>query len=105
MSGWGGQIPPPVEPKEPAVSPKRSVHADHIVCLEDGKKFKAIRRHLMSEHGLTPEAYRTKWDLPVGYPMTAPNYSERRSELAKAAGLGRKAAPQEKAPTKRKAKA
>lgn len=105
LSGLGGQIAPPVEPKEPAVNPKRSVHADHIVCLEDGKKFKAIRRHLMSEHGLTPEGYRTKWDLPVGYPMTAPNYSERRSELAKAAGLGRKAAPQEKAPTKRKAKA
>jgi len=105
LSGLGGQIAPPAEPKEPAVNPKRSVQADHIVCLEEGKKFKSLRRHLMAEHGMTPEAYRAKWDLPGSYPMTAPSYSEKRSELAKAAGLGQRPSPQETAPTKRKAKA
>jgi predicted transcriptional regulator len=105
LSGLGGEIAPPAEPQEPAVNPKRSVFADHIVCLEDGKKFKALRRHLNTEHGMTPEAYRAKWDLPGSYPMTAPNYSERRSELAKAIGLGRNDAPVKKAPAKRRAKA
>jgi predicted transcriptional regulator len=105
LSGLGGPIAAPAEPQEPAVNPKRSVHPDHIICLEDGKKFKALRRHLNTEHGMTPEAYRAKWDLPGSYPMTAPNYSDRRSELAKAIGLGRKAAPAAKASTKRKAKA
>lgn len=75
----------------PAVNPKRSVFPDHIICLEDGLKFKSLRRHLMSDYGLTPEAYRAKWNLPADYPMVAPNYSEKRSQLAKASGLGRTA--------------
>ncbi|HEY6630766.1 MAG TPA: MucR family transcriptional regulator [Rhizobiaceae bacterium] len=73
----------------PAVNPKRSVHSDHIVCLEDGKKFKSMKRHLAS-HGLTPQQYRAKWGLPADYPMTAPNYSATRSAMAKDIGLGRK---------------
>ena len=82
-----------VEPLVPAVNPKRSVHADYIVCLEDGKKFKSLKRHLMSSYGLTPDEYRTKWGLPHDYPMVAPNYAAARSQLAKALGLGRKPAP------------
>jgi len=93
-----------VEPKAPAVNPKRSVHADHIVCLEDGLTFKSLKRHLATSHSLTPDEYRTKWGLPSDYPMTAPSYSATRSALAKAAGLGVKAAPLKKAPGKRKAK-
>jgi predicted transcriptional regulator len=65
------------------------VHPDHIVCLEDGKRFKALRRHLRSEHGLTPDEYRAKWGLAGDYPMTAPNYSAKRSALAKSIGLGK----------------
>ena len=73
----------------PAVNPKKSVHADYIVCLEDGKKFKSMKRHLTS-HGLTPQQYRAKWGLPADYPMTAPNYSATRSAMAKDIGLGQK---------------
>ncbi len=71
----------------PAVSVKRSVHNDFIICLEDGKKFKSLRRHL-STLGLTPDAYRAKWNLPASYPMVAPSYSATRSQLAKSSGLG-----------------
>ena len=74
----------------PAVRPEASVFNDHIVCLEDGKKQKS---HLQSAHGLTPEAYRTRWGLPPSYPMVAPDYAERRSELAKSIGLGTKRIP------------
>lgn len=81
----------PVEKQKPAVNPKRSVHDDYIVCLEDGKKFKSLKRHLMTHYGLTPEDYRAKWDLPADYPMVAPNYAAARSALAKEMGLGRKA--------------
>lgn len=80
-----------VEAKDPAVSIKKSVKDDHLVCLEDGKKFKSLKRHLMSHHGLTPEEYRSKWALKSDYPMVAPAYAERRSKLAKEIGLGRKA--------------
>jgi predicted transcriptional regulator len=73
----------------PAVNPKRSVFPDHIICLEDGLKFKSLKRHLMTDHGLTPDEYRAKWGLPADYPMVAPNYSATRSRLAKASGLGR----------------
>jgi predicted transcriptional regulator len=73
----------------PAVNPKRSVFPDHIVCLENGKKFKSLKRHLATEHGLTPDQYRAKWGLAPDYPMVAPNYSATRSALAKASGLGR----------------
>ncbi len=73
---------------EPAVSIKKSVTAEYIVCLEDGKKFKSLRRHLMSAYNMTPEAYREKWKLASDYPMVAPGYSATRSRLAKASGLG-----------------
>lgn len=74
----------------PAVNPKRSVQPDYIICLEDGKKFKSLRRHLMTHHNLTPDEYREKWGLKADYPMVAPNYAAQRSALAKASGLGRK---------------
>lgn len=76
------------EPKEPAVSVKKSVTPDFIICLEDGKKFKSLKRHLRTAYGLSPDQYRDKWKLPQDYPMVAPNYAKARSELAKAAGLG-----------------
>ena len=76
---------------EPAVPIKKSVTADHIVCLEDGKKLKMLKRHLMTHYNMTPEQYRARWNLPADYPMTAPNYTEKRRVLAKQIGLGRKA--------------
>lgn len=79
--------------QEPAVNPKRSVTPDYIICLEDGKKFKSLKRHLDVHYGLTPDAYREKWGLKSDYPMVAPNYAATRSELAKALGLGRKREP------------
>lgn len=79
-----------VEKQKPAVNPKRSVFPDYIICLEDGKKFKSLKRHLMTHYDLTPEQYREKWDLDANYPMVAPNYAEARSSLAKQMGLGRK---------------
>ena len=87
----------------PAVPIRRSVTDDHIVCLEDGKKLKMLKRHLMTEHGLTPEAYRAKWGLKPDYPMVAPNYSVQRQALAKQIGLGRKPAPEPKPKRRRKA--
>ena len=75
---------------EPAVPVKKSVFADHIVCLEDGKKLKMLKRHLMTSYNLTPQAYRERWGLPPDYPMVAPAYAEKRSTLAKSIGLGRK---------------
>lgn len=74
--------------KNPAVSVRRSVTSDHIVCLEDGLKFKSLKRHLRTYHNMTPEEYRAKWGLPSDYPMVAANYSEKRAELAKKIGLG-----------------
>ncbi|CDX55591.1 conserved hypothetical protein [Mesorhizobium plurifarium] len=82
-----GQPDRPVQ--TPAVNPKRSVFPDYIICLEDGKKFKSLRRHLSVHYGLTPDAYREKWGLPRDYPMVAPNYAAQRSALAKSSGLGR----------------
>ncbi|MEI7606850.1 MAG: MucR family transcriptional regulator [Rhodospirillaceae bacterium] len=81
------------EPAElkPAVPVKKSVTADYIVCLEDGKKLKMLKRHLQSSYGLTPDEYRAKWGLPNDYPMVAPNYAKARSDLAVKLGLGRKA--------------
>lgn len=78
------------EPQAPAVPVRKSVTPEHIVCLEDGKTFKSLKRHLRNEHGMTPEAYREKWGLKKDYPMVAPVYSESRSSLAKSMGLGRK---------------
>src|SRR5215212_3798840 len=84
----GAVQPAPEEPKEPAVPIKRSVQPDYIVCLEDGKRFKSLKRHLRTVYDLTPEQYRAKWGLPADYPMVAPNYAAARSELAKSMGLG-----------------
>ena len=80
----------PVEaaPKEPAVPVKRSIQPDHLVCLEDGRKFKSLKRHLRTKYNLSPEEYRAKWGLPKDYPMVAPSYAKARSELAKQMGLG-----------------
>ena len=78
------------ERPDPAVSVRASVKNDHIVCLEDGKKMKMLKRHLMTDHGLTPQEYRERWNLPADYPMVAPEYAEKRRELAKEIGLGRK---------------
>ena len=82
----------PVEELKPAVPIKKSVAPDFIICLEDGKKFKSLKRHLRTHYNLSPEEYREKWGLPADYPMVAPNYSATRSRLAKDNGLGRKAA-------------
>ena len=75
---------------EPAVSVRASVKPDYIVCFEDGKKLKMLKRHLMTHYNMTPEDYRARWNLPSDYPMVAPNYAEKRRELAKSIGLGRK---------------
>src|SRR5437868_8170885 len=79
------------EPLKPAVSVKKSITPDHLVCLEDGKKFKSLKRHLRTQYNMTPEQYRDKWGLPPDYPMVAPNYAVARSQLAKKMGLGQQA--------------
>ena len=79
------------EPK-PAISARKSVTPDYLVCLEDGKKFKSLKRHLRTHFNLTPEQYREKWNLPADYPMVAPNYANSRSKLAKNMGLGQRKA-------------
>ncbi|MEH0074825.1 MULTISPECIES: MucR family transcriptional regulator [Pannonibacter] len=84
----GAQVEPEPEPLKPAVPVKKSVMPDYIICLEDGKKFKSLKRHLRTHYDMTPEEYREKWDLPADYPMVAPNYAAARSELAKKMGLG-----------------
>lgn len=107
LSGLGQPSGAPQPKQEPAINPKRSVTPDYITCLEDGKKFKSLKRHLALHYGLTPDEYREKWGLKPDYPMVAPNYAAQRSTLAKAAGLGRK--PQltlaKKAPVKHKPRA
>jgi predicted transcriptional regulator len=85
-----GDTPQIEEKLQPAVSVRASVKSDHLVCLEDGKKMKMLKRHLMTDHGLTPAEYRARWDLPAEYPMVAPDYAEKRRVLAKEIGLGRK---------------
>lgn len=92
LSRIGKPTEPEKQPQVPAVNPKRSVFPDYIVSLEDGKKFKSLKRHLSVHYGLTPDEYREKWGLPKDYPMVAPNYAAVRSEMAKAIGLGRKPA-------------
>ena len=101
----GATEPAPVAaPLVPAVSIRKSVTPEAIICLEDGKSFKSLKRHLSSKYDLTPEQYRTKWGLPADYPMVAPAYAEARSALAKSMGLGRKAGvPAAKAKAKKKA--
>src|SRR5215218_5835468 len=88
MKVAAGNIEIPVEAPKPAVPVKRSVTPDYIVCLEDGKKFKSLKRHLRTQYDMTPEQYRDKWGLPADYPMVAPNYAAARSALAKKMGLG-----------------
>lgn len=83
-----GAPPPEREEPKPKVPVKKSVFPDHIVCLEDGKKFKSLKRHLRTHYNLSPEEYREKWGLPPDYPMVAPNYARARSDLAKKMGLG-----------------
>ena len=90
----------PAEPPKPAVSIRRSVKPDYIVCLEDGKKLKMLKRHLRTTYGLTPDEYRARWGLASDYPMVAPNYAKQRSEFAKKIGLGRKTSKK----TKKRAK-
>jgi len=80
----------PEAKQEPAVSIRASIKPDYVVCLEDGKKLKMLKRHLMTHYGMTPDQYRTKWGLPADYPMVAPNYAEQRRTLAKSIGLGTK---------------
>jgi len=86
LDGYGRTKKPPT----PAVPVRRSVTRDHIVCLEDGRKLKMLKRHLRSTYDMTPEQYRAKWNLPIDYPMVAPAYAQQRSEFAKKIGLGRK---------------
>ena len=90
LSGLNGGGETKAEPQKPAISIRRSVTPDHIVCLEDGKKLKMLKRHLRTTYGLTPDEYRAKWGLPTDYPMVAPNYAKQRSAFAKKIGLGRK---------------
>jgi predicted transcriptional regulator len=85
-------VPAEAPRSKPAVPIKKSVFPDYIICLEDGKKLKMLKRHLRTAYGMTPDQYRTKWDLPANYPLVAPNYAEKRSVLAKSIGLGRKPA-------------
>ncbi|MGH6958005.1 MAG: MucR family transcriptional regulator [Caulobacteraceae bacterium] len=84
----GTAEPAEAAPKEPAVPVRRSVTADYLVCLEDGRKFKSLKRHLRTKYNMSPEEYRAKWNLAKDYPMVAPNYARARSELAKQMGLG-----------------
>jgi predicted transcriptional regulator len=88
-----GGVSAPVEPLVPAVPVKKSIQQDHIVCLEDGKKFKSLKRHLRTHYDLSPAEYRAKWGLPHDYPMVAPAYAAARSQLAKTMGLGQRREP------------
>ena len=90
LAGLGGPVAEPEVKQEPAVSIRSSIKPDYITCLEDGKKLKMLKRHLMTHYQMTPEQYRTKWNLPADYPMVAPNYAEQRRTLAKKIGLGTK---------------
>ena len=90
LTGLGGQQEEPEAKQEPAVSVRSSIKPDYIVCLEDGKKLKMLKRHLMTHYNMTPDQYRQKWGLSADYPMVAPNYAEQRRTLAKKIGLGTK---------------
>ena len=105
LAGLGEPAPVEEVPLQPAVSIRASIKPDYIVCLEDGKKLKMLKRHLMTHYQMTPDQYRTKWGLPADYPMVAPNYAERRRTLAFSIGLGRKKTPDAPKPAGRKPKA
>jgi predicted transcriptional regulator len=97
LAGLGTSVQEEQTKQEPAVSVRASVKPDYIVCLEDGKKLKMLKRHLMTRYQMTPEQYRAKWNLPADYPMVAPNYAAQRRDLAKKIGLGRKPGVRRKA--------
>ena len=83
-----GRVDAPLEPAKPAVSVKKSMTPEYLVCLEDGKRFKSLKRHLRTRYDMSPDEYREKWKLPADYPMVAPNYAKQRSDLARKMGLG-----------------
>ena len=91
LSGIGTEVTPQPERPVPAVPIKKSVTPEHIICLEDGKKLKMLKRHLKTSYNMSPEEYRERWGLPADYPMVAPNYAKQRSRLAKQIGLGTRA--------------
>ncbi|HWK45383.1 MAG TPA: MucR family transcriptional regulator [Stellaceae bacterium] len=97
LASMGTPVEPIPEKPQPAVSIKKSIHPDYIVCLEDGKKLKMLKRHLKTSYNMTPEDYRERWGLPPDYPMVAPNYARQRSRLAKEIGLGTRARRPEEA--------
>ncbi len=97
LSALADVAPAPAE-LTPAVPVRRSVTDDYIICLEDGRKLKMLKRHLMASYGMTPEEYRAKWGLPGDYPMVAPSYARTRQDLARKSGLGRKPSPPAPAP-------
>ncbi len=84
----GGEVSEPAARQEPAVSIRKSITPDFLICLEDGRKFKSLKRHLRTKYNMSPEEYRAKWGLPKDYPMVAPSYAQARSDLAKQMGLG-----------------
>lgn len=88
LSSVGGEAPQKAERPQPAVPVKKSITPDYLICLEDGKKLKMLKRHLKTAYDMTPEEYRERWNLPADYPMVAPNYAKQRSKLAKEIGLG-----------------
>lgn len=90
LAKLGGVVEPAKPKQEPAVSVRASIKPDYIICLEDGKKLKMLKRHLMTHYNMTPDEYRAKWNLPADYPMVAPNYALQRQALAKKIGLGTK---------------
>lgn len=102
LAGIGREAPAPERPV-PAVPWKKSIFADHLICLEDGKKLKMLKRHLKTAYDMTPEQYRERWSLPPDYPMVAPNYARHRSSLAKKIGLGTKSTTAKSAKTGRAA--
>jgi predicted transcriptional regulator len=93
LSGLGGNMPVSADRPQPVVPVKKSVTPEYIVCLEDGKKLKMLKRHLKTAYDMSPEEYRERWGLPADYPMVAPNYAKQRSRLAKDIGLGTKSKP------------
>ena len=104
LTALAGDEPAPTE-LMPAVPIKKSVTDDYIICLEDGKKLKMLKRHLMTSYQMTPEAYRARWGLKADYPMVAPNYTRKRQEIAKKIGLGRKPLVIEPAPAPKRSRA
>ena len=104
LGGVGAPVEKPAEPQMPAVSIKKSLSDDFLICLEDGRKFKSLKRHLRTKYNMSPEDYRAKWGLPKSYPMVAPAYAAARSELAKKMGLGQGGRKPAKVTRARKAK-